>query len=176
VIVFRRCGARHPFIWETGDQPPARWHGRDEGPAHYFADTPDGAWAEFLRHEHITDPADLAGIQETVWAIEIPDEIQLGTPALDSTILTGDERTYARCQEEARRLRAAGAEGLRTTSAALLPSGATGWRVADGLRPGLPRDGQVIVLYGRRPTITGWRACSEGRPAAPLLSKVRYLR
>lgn len=176
MIVYRRCGVQHAFIWERADQPSARWHGAAEGPAHYFADTPDGAWAEFLRHEHITDPADLAGIRETVWAIEIPDDVSLGTPALDEATLTGDERTYPICQAEGRRLRAAGAEGLRTTSAALLPEGATGWRVDSGLRTAPPRDGQVFVLYGHGPALTGWRACAEGRPAAPLLSRVRYFR
>ena len=59
MIVFRRASAPSPFLWETAEQPPGRWHGEGEGPAQYFADTPDGAWAEFLRHENITDPEDL---------------------------------------------------------------------------------------------------------------------
>ncbi len=176
MIVYRRCAGAFPFLWETADQPPARWHAAAEGPAHYFADTPDGAWAEFLRHEHITDPEDLGGVRETVWAIEIPDDLALAAPSLDDATLTGDERTYPDCQEEGRRLRADGAEGLRTVSAALRPAGATGWRVDAGLREGTPRDGRVIVLYRRRPTLDGWRACAEGRPAAHLLSRVRYLR
>ena len=62
VILFRRAPANVLFQWESGlEQPAGRWHGEGEGPAQYLADTPDGAWAEFLRHEHITDPADLAG-------------------------------------------------------------------------------------------------------------------
>lgn len=176
MIVYRRCPGALPFLWETTDQPPGRWHAAGEGPAHYFADTPDGAWAEFLRHEHITDAQDLAGVRETVWAVEVPDDLTLATPSLNDAILTGDERTYPDCQAEARRSRAAGAEGLRTISAALRPGGATGWRVDAGLREGPVRDGHVLVLYGHRPTLTGWRACAEGRPAAHLLIRVRYLR
>ena len=53
MILFRHADPRFPFLWETADQPGARWHGDREGPAHYFADTPDGAWAEFLRLEEI---------------------------------------------------------------------------------------------------------------------------
>ncbi|MGH2378953.1 MAG: RES family NAD+ phosphorylase, partial [Candidatus Limnocylindria bacterium] len=165
-----------PFLWETADQPAARWHGAGEGPAHYLADTPDGAWAEFLRHEHITDPEDLAGISETVWAIEVPDDLRLASPALASATVTGDQRTYPDCRAEGRRIRAAGADGLRTVSAALLPAGATGWRVDGGLRAGTPRDGQVVVLYRRGHELAGWRACAEGRPGTHLLNRVRYLR
>ncbi len=176
MIAYRRCRAADPFLWETPDQPPGRWHDAGEGPAHYFADTPDGAWAEFLRHEHITDPEDLAGIREAVWAVELPEDLRLARPSLPEATLTGDAASYPACRAEARRLRAAGARGLRTTSAALLPRGATGWRVEAGLHEAAPRDGEVLVLYGRRPTLTGWRACAEGRPAAHLLERVRYLR
>jgi hypothetical protein len=49
-------------LWEAASQPAARWHADGEGPAQYLADTPVGAWAEFLRHEGITDEADLSGV------------------------------------------------------------------------------------------------------------------
>ena len=63
VIAFRHTDPRYPFLWECGSQPAGRWHAQGEGPAHYFNDTPDGAWAEFLRHEEITEPEDLSGIR-----------------------------------------------------------------------------------------------------------------
>ena len=59
MIGFRQVDARYPFLWEDSRQPEGRWHAAGDGPAHYIADTPDGAWAEFLRHEEITDPDDL---------------------------------------------------------------------------------------------------------------------
>lgn len=176
MIVYRRCPAPFPFLWESADQPPGRWHGPGAEPAQYFADTPDGAWAELLRHEHITEPEDLAGIRETLWAVEIPDDLSLAAPSLPPEALTGDARSYPRCRSEAQRLRDLGAEGVRAPSAALLPGGASGWRVDGGLEPGPRRDGSVIVLYGARPTLVGWRACAEGRPAAALLARVRHLR
>jgi hypothetical protein len=38
---------------------------------HYFTDTPDGAWAEFLRHEAIFDPEDLLTVRRAPWAVDI---------------------------------------------------------------------------------------------------------
>ena len=71
MIGFRHADIRLPFLWEGPDQPPGRWHGEGEGPVHYFADTPDGAWAEFLRHEGITDPDDLDTVRRALWAVEL---------------------------------------------------------------------------------------------------------
>jgi hypothetical protein len=54
MIVYRHADPRFLFLWESAAQPSARWHGLDDEPVQYFADTPDGAWAEFLRREGIT--------------------------------------------------------------------------------------------------------------------------
>ena len=69
MIAFRQVDRRYPFLWEDASQPAARWHADGEGPAHYFADTPDGAWAELLRHEEIIDQDDLRTIRRQMWAI-----------------------------------------------------------------------------------------------------------
>jgi hypothetical protein len=175
MIVFRRASAPWAFLWETAEQPPGRWHGEGEGPAHYFSDTPDGAWAEFLRHENITDAEDLDGIRETIWAIELPDDLKLSAPELPRGALLGGPESYPACQAEGRRLRAAGAAGLLAISAALVATQARGWRVQGGLQAGPGRDGRVVVLYGPRPEIVGWRAGAQAGPHAELLSKVRYL-
>ncbi len=66
MIGFRQCDSRWPFLWESAEQPGARWNAPGEGPVHYFADTPDGAWAEFIRHEEITDPVDLATVRRSL--------------------------------------------------------------------------------------------------------------
>ena len=55
MIVFRHADPRFPFPSEWTGQPAARWHDAGEGPANYFSETPDGARAEFIRHEDITD-------------------------------------------------------------------------------------------------------------------------
>ena len=51
MIVFRHTDPRFPFLWESADQPGGRWNEAGEGPVNTFADTPEGAWAELLRHE-----------------------------------------------------------------------------------------------------------------------------
>jgi RES domain-containing protein len=173
MIAFRHADPRFPFLWESGAQPSARWHGDGEGPVHYFADTPDGAWAELLRHEEIHEPDDLLGISRELWAVEIPDSISV-RPDLPDGILGGDPDTYPRCRAEAVRLRSRGLPGFRTSSAALLPQGASGWVVDGGLQSGPARDGEVFVLFGRRPDLVGWRVVADGHPSEDLLPRVRH--
>lgn len=173
MIVFRHADPRFAFLWEGDGQPASRWQPGGGEPVHCFADTPDGAWAELLRHEEITDPADLAGIRRALWAVEI------GEPpgqraTLGHRTLTGGPSTYPACRREARRLGAAGHHGLVGPSAALLPGAAGGWRVQGGLRPGPGRDARVVVLFGARQDVTGWAAALPGRPGEDLLEKVRH--
>ena len=173
MIAFRHTDPRYPFLWESRSQPAGRWHAQGEGPAHYFSDTPDGAWAEFLRHEEITEPEDLSGIRRALWAVDVGHEPPV-RPEVPLEMITGSLPTYERCQSEARRLRAQGADAITAPSAALLPDAARGWRVDGGLRPGTARDGKVFVLYGSRPDLTGWAATVAGRPGSELLPHVRH--
>jgi hypothetical protein len=174
VIWFRHADRRYPFLWETADQPPGRWHGPGEGPVQYMADTPDGAWAEFLRHEEIHDPADLDTVTRAVWAIEVPGD-EYDRPQLPEETLTGGRNSYPECQDQARRLRMTGAPGLIASSAALLPAQAAGWHVSGGVEPGPDRDGRVLDLFGRQPDLVGWAATVAGRPGRGLLAKVRHM-
>ena len=177
MIVFRHADSRFPFLWESADQPPARWHGPGEGPVQYFADTPDGAWAEFLRHESITTPSELANVQRALWAIDLPEDLSSSVELvrLPDSVLTGGIGSYEQCREAARRLRAAGAKALRALSAALLPGGACGWNVDGGLRMAAERDGIVLAVFGRQPGLVGWLAAFRARPPDHLLERVRHL-
>ncbi len=177
MIWFRTCDARWPFFWDAGDQRPGRWHGPDEGPVQYLADTPDGAWAEFLRHEEITDAADLAGIERAMWAVDVStDAERTRRPDLDAATLKGGLGSYAACQAEAQRLRGRGATALKAPSAALLPGGARGQVTRGGaLAEGRRRDGRVLALFGARPGYKGWRCALRGRPHERLLGLVRRL-
>jgi len=138
-----------------------------------FADTPDGAWAELLRHEEITDPDDLKGIARDIWAVEIAAP-PAAKPSLSHAELTGDESAYPTCQAEAERLVRGGTKEFTSPSAALIPEGARGWCVRRGLAPGPDRDGEVAVLIGRRPNLVGWRATRRGRPGRDLLPRVNH--
>ncbi len=173
MIGFRHADPRYPFFWEDGSQPGARWHGDGEGPVQYLSDTPDGAWAEFLRHEEIHDPEDLLTVRRSLWAVDLGSE-ELAAVELPTETQIGETDSYAPCREEARRLRGTGASALKARSAALRPGHAGGWRVDGGLRPGAERDGGTIVLFGARPDGTGWRAVFEGRPEEELLAAVRH--
>lgn len=175
MIVFRHADPRLPFLWEDAAQPAGRWHAEGEGPAHYFSDTPDGAWAELIRHEEIRDPADLATLRRAMWAIEIPDEEPAAAPHLPFQTITGGPASHAACREAAWALRARGIMRLEVPSAALMSGAAHGHRVEAGLKAGPPRDARTIVLYGRRPLLVGWRAAYEGRPAGELLRRVRHV-
>ncbi|HWF84192.1 MAG TPA: RES domain-containing protein [Vicinamibacterales bacterium] len=175
MIVFRQTDARYPFLWEEAAQPSGRWHAVGEGPAHYFADTPDGAWAEFLRHEGITDPEDVLAIRRQMWAVDIGDAATeaVATPA---SIVSGGRDTYPRCQQDADVLRARGARRLVAPSAALLPGGAGGLCVNGGVRPSSPRDGKVLVLFGLPDGLVGWVAAENGHPSVDLLPRVNHYR
>ncbi len=175
MIVYRHADPRYPFLWGSSQQPPARWHGAGEGPVQYVSSSPDAAWAEFLRHEEITDPADLATINRSLWAIELPDE-PLASPKLPDATLVGGTTSYPFCRTEASRLRAGGAKGLVAPSAALDRRTGSGYRSDAGLRPGPRREESVIVLFGVRPDLVGWAACYEGRPRPELIGRVRGLR
>lgn len=177
MTLFRHADPRFPFLWESRDQPPARWNAAGEGPVQYLADTPDGAWAEFLRHEGITDADDLPGIERDLWAVDPPARKEpIAAPALPAAVLEGGTDTYPACRAEARRLRESGSPGLVAPSAALRRGAAGGWRVRAGqLFPGPPRLGKVVVLFGPRPDLSGWCACSRGRPDPRILPEVRPL-
>jgi hypothetical protein len=174
MIGYRHNDRRFPFLWEDASQPPARWHGPGDGPAQYFADTSDGAWAEFLRHEEIVEEVDLEGVDRALWAVELGD-LDPVTADLPEAVSRGGLDSYGACQAEASRLRAGGATALAAASAALRHGTAGGWRVEEGLRAGDPADGQVLVLFGRYPHLVGWRVIDRGRPPVELLTHVRHL-
>jgi hypothetical protein len=170
---FRHCDHRMPFLWQSNAQPAGRWHGPGEGPANYFADTPVGAWAEFLRHEEITDPADLAGVRRSLWVVELPDS-GYAQPELAGRVVTGGLSSYIACQAEARRLRRAGVQRLEAPAAALKPGAARGW-VANPALASAPRarNGRVWVLFGACDAV-GWPAVDAGSPPAWVLPLVRH--
>jgi hypothetical protein len=175
VICYRHAATNRPFLWEIDAQPAARWNRDGQGPVQYLADTPGGAWAEFLRHEGITELDDLAGIRRALWAIEVPDDLDLADPALPLATLTGGLDTYFDCRDEADRIRAAGHEGVNTVSAALRAGAASGWTVDSGVHRKPPIEGRVIALFGRRPDLTGWPVVRAGAPPVEILEDTEPL-
>lgn len=175
MIVFRNTDTDVPFFWDSARQPAARWHGDGSGPAQYTSSTASAAWAEFLRHAGITDPVDLAGVERTMWAIEIADTESTRSSILPLRALTGDRTSYPRCQAKAARLRRRGATRLLASSAAVLPGTPSGWICDPHLEPAGAREESTIVLFGARPDVVGWVAAAGGRPEPELLDRVRRL-
>ena len=171
MIAFRHADPRFPYLHEDSSQSPGRWNAAGEL-THYFCDTPDGAWAEFLRHEGISDPEDLPTIRRALWAVDISEPPSL-QPDLPQEVLTGGPESWPACQEFAHPCRTA-MDGITAPSAALRPGGAHGWCVDGGLQPGPRRDGRVFILFGLRPDLIGWPAAIEGRPSEDLLVHVRH--
>ncbi len=172
MIAFRHADTRFPFLWEDASQPAGRWNAANQL-THYFSDTPDGAWAEFLRHEEIVDPRDLPTIRRALWAVDIGDA-PLPRAPLPLATLTGGPESWPHCRRWAGDQRAKGAQGIAAPSAALVAGGARGWRVDGGLKPGPDKDGMTFALFGPRPDLVGWAAAADGHPGEDLLDRVRH--
>lgn len=171
MIAFRHADPRFPFLREGALQPAGRWNAYDEL-THYFCDTPDGAWAEFLRHEEINDPEDVLTIRRALWAVDIGDApVRIPDPPHET--MTGGLETWSTCQKAAQQHRMH-TDGITVQSAALKMGGAHGWRADGGLQPGPDRNGKVFVLFGPRPDLVGWAATAYGRPSIELLRDVKH--
>jgi hypothetical protein len=156
MILYRHTPKDYPFIWESSDQPAGRWHAPGEGPVHYFADTPDGAWAEFLRHNEI-DPDELQYIERAFWVIDVDIKpVSVTSYGVPYETLTGDKRSYPSCQKLARQLRENGISAIVAPSAALRQGAAHGWRMDDGIKTATPRNGNVFVVFSQIPQAVAW--------------------
>jgi len=142
---FRVCDRRHPFLWSGAGQASGRWNRTGDQPVHYLASTPTVAWAEWIRHQEITDPGDLAGVAAALWAVLIPQE--WGTRGLDPVALPLHH------------------------SDKVLPA----VRVSNGSEQPerLAMPAQVILLWCEARLLPGWCCVPEGRPGAELLPLVR---
>lgn len=178
---FRVCDRRYPFLWSGAGQGSGRWNRTGDQPMHYLASTPTVAWAEWMRHQEITDPGDLAGVAAALWAVLIPQE--WGTKELDSVALHLDQvlETSPPAQEArlalVGHLKKQGAQGLLAPTAALHDSDRVlpAVRVSNGSEQPdrLAMPAQVILLWCEARVLPGWCCVPEGRPGAELLPLVR---
>jgi hypothetical protein len=174
ITLYRQCDSRCAFLWGSARQPEGRWHAPRDGPVQHLASSPDGAWAELLRHEEIHEPEDLDGITRALWAIEL-DEIPDTRPDLDNATLRGDQGSYAACQTEGKRLRDLGNWGLTTPSAALRDAEVSPWRAVGEVNvPASGRAAAVVVLFGARRDLEGWLLVDRGAPPSHVLPRIRH--
>lgn len=180
-VGFRVCDRRHPFLWSGAAQVTGRWNSSGDQPVHYLAGTPTVAWAEWIRHQEITDPGDLAGVAAALWAVLIPQE--WGPRDLDPVAMRLDEvLDTSPAAQDARmalveQLKKQGAQGLLAPTAALHHSDRVlpAVRVSNGIEQPeqLAMPAQVILLWCEARVLPGWCCVPEGRPGAELLPLVR---
>jgi RES domain len=162
---FRVCDRRHPFLWTKPGQSTGRWNRAGDQPVHYLASTPTVAWAEWIRHQEIHEPDDLAGVAAALWAVLIPEswggeELQEVTLPLQAVLGTKADAQTARLNMVTQ-LKRQGAQGLLAPSAALHQS-----------HNKLPCM-QIILLWCQADQLPGWCCVPEGRPGPELLPLVR---
>jgi hypothetical protein len=165
---FRQTAQGVPVLWESSVQPAARWHTLGDGPLQYFASSPEGAWAEWLRHEEIKNPAELNDVTRVLWCAELG-EAALAQPELSRKVLLGNEDVYPQCQAEAKRLQDAGEAGLEVVSAALTHT--LECRTDNGVKVETG-EALVYVLFGAQPKLRASRVSEGGLP--DILGRVRH--
>lgn len=178
---FRVCDRRYSFLWQSAGQRAGRWNRDGDEPVHYLANTPTVAWAEWIRHQEIEDPADLKGVAASLWAVLIPDhwseqDLQPVNLPMELVLGTTPEAAGARLAL-VDQLKAQGAQGLLAPSAALhhsdqvLPCS----RVRDRSNQAdqLLMPAHILLLWCAAEQLPGWCCVSEGRPEPELLPLVR---
>lgn len=178
---FRVCDRRYPFLWHTAGKQPGRWNRAGDQPVHYLATTPTVAWAEWIRHQEIVDPADLQGVAAALWAVQIPahwSDQDLPAVQISMELVLGatpeDENARLALVDQ---LREQGVQGVLAPSAALQGSDRAlpCIRVRDGTEHGdaLPIPAAVVLLWCAAEQLPGWCCVPEGRPGPELLPLVR---
>lgn len=124
LVAFRYSTYDVPF-WVRPNTEPQRWNRAGEAPTQYWSLSPEGAWAELIRSQHITDEQTLDLVRVTIWACRVPSLGLLDLNRaegraryeLSEADLTADD--WSACQRAAGQMRADGVRGIVTPSAAL---------------------------------------------------------
>ena len=170
MIAFRHADPRFPFLREDPSQHAGRWNGAVEL-THNFCDTPDGVWAEFLRHEEIDDPRDLSTIRRALWAVDIGDAPSL-QPDLSLKTLTGGRESWPACQRWARERRGVAASIATPRPLCARAARTVGVSTA-GSAPAPSATAGSSRCSGPRSDLVGWAATVGGCPGEELLASVR---
>ncbi len=123
-FAFRYSNYDTPF-WVRPNSEPGRWHGAGDGATQYLSTTVEGAWAELVRAEGLRSEQEVALVRMPMWVAEVHVQrvADYGTfekseaAGFPADALVDDD--YSRCQEEGKRLREAGFQGVLAPSAAL---------------------------------------------------------
>lgn len=175
LTTYRVVDVRYPPFWADPQQPQGRWHAQGDGPCHYLSTTPEGAWAEIIRHEALREAEDVQDLHRSLWVVESPEPPIDAHPDLPGTRALF-RRPWAQCQAAARALRDAGHHALWADSAALPKASARVRQVQTGrLRSGRRRS-EVVAFFGVA-TAHGLEAqhAADGHPDPQLTDRVQHL-
>jgi hypothetical protein len=168
--LYRQCDSRYAFLWASARQPEGRWHAPGDGPVQYLADSPDGAWAELLRHEEIREVDDVDGIARALWAVELAD-VPEARPNLDDATVRAIKTRMPRAELKPSGFVMLGrgwSPSRRRCAAAGRP-----WR---GGRRGQCLGGPTPCERGALgpPDLDGWLMVDGGALPSHVLTHVRY--
>jgi hypothetical protein len=119
-VAFRYSRHDSPF-WTRPNRLAGRWHVPGDGPTQYLSLSPEGAWAELIRRQHLRDDQAAARIRMPIWIASLAAEglvdYRDAAAGIGAEALVDDDHRH--CQREGRRLRSLGYSGVVTPSAAL---------------------------------------------------------
>lgn len=170
LFLFRYADYDTPF-WDRPNSRPGRWHRVGDPPTQYWSMTPEGAWAELIRFEELTNEAELDLVRKPIWACRVTSRMAVDLRApkqrkrhdiLERALIDDD---HAACQDLGAELRDSGCQLVLSPSAAL--------------------DGHTnVTMFGAR-RMSDWRLRAPlartlpatevalGRPPEGLLARVR---
>jgi hypothetical protein len=112
-------------LWSRPNSEGGRWHRHGDGPTQYLSLSTDGAWAELIRREELTSEDEVSLVRVPMWEIQIDQALVVDYSTFQKTQDAGsDPETlvsddYARCRQEASRLRTGGYHSVLAPNAAL---------------------------------------------------------
>lgn len=160
-------------LWARPNTAAQRWNRAREGATQYLSLTPDGAWAELIRSEDLTTPAEVRLVSMPMWMLRVHETRiadystfeRAEAAGLPPEALVDDD--HERCRAEGTRLRERGFRGVLAVSAAL--PGAVNLTLF-GPRLAVEWD---CAEDGRLGSFVPARLLAVGRPPEELLVRVR---
>lgn len=161
-------------LWARPNNRAGRWHRAAATATQYLSLSVDGSWAELVRWENLRAPEELRLVRMPMWVMRIRENRLADYGSFEKADAAGFapdalvDEDYARCQDEADRLRAEGYRGV--------------------LAPSASCPGEVnLTLFGARVAVR-WNTAPEkllasfvptkqlavGHPPQELLGRVRH--
>lgn len=162
-VAFRYSDYDTP-LWARPNTEDGRWHLARTDPTQYLCLSPDGCWADLMRHEDLRTEIDVALVRMPLWVLKLSEERIADYSTFDKAETAGFppdalvDEDWQRCQAEASRLKDLGYRGVLAPAAALpgeialtLFGGrrAVGWNEEPSLVSAIPAK---IVTVGAPPT------------------------